>query len=167
MKEAIGGISLFQIVVLFILLFAAIMAFSINHSKAFGVKDEIINIIQNEQVVGTELSQTTLEAVKDHLADAGYRVTGKCPDGYTGYDREGNENNNSAAFCIKANDLSNAFKIDLDKKCEGIDNCSGNTEDYPTMIYYDVVVFYQLNIPVLNNLFKFKSYASTKVLFGK
>ena len=48
MREAIGGISIFQIVILFILLFTGVMCLTINHSKAFGVKDEIITIIENE-----------------------------------------------------------------------------------------------------------------------
>ena len=48
MKEAIGGVSLFQIVILFLLLFTGVMCLTINHSKAFGVKDEIINIIETD-----------------------------------------------------------------------------------------------------------------------
>ena len=50
MKEAIGGVSLFQIVIVFLLLFTGVMCLTINHSKAFGVKDEIINIIQEEKL---------------------------------------------------------------------------------------------------------------------
>ena len=46
MKEAMGGVPLFEIVVVFILLFTGIMCLTINHSKAFAVKDEIINIIE-------------------------------------------------------------------------------------------------------------------------
>ena len=45
MKEAIGGVSIFQLAVIFLLIFTAIMCLTINHSKAFGVKDEVINLI--------------------------------------------------------------------------------------------------------------------------
>ena len=42
MKEAIGGVSIFQIAVLFLLIFTGVMCLTINHSKAFGVKEEKI-----------------------------------------------------------------------------------------------------------------------------
>ena len=46
MKESISMTAIFQIVILFILLFTAIMALTINNSNAFGVKDEIVNILE-------------------------------------------------------------------------------------------------------------------------
>ena len=46
MKEAVSATTIFQIVILFILLFTAIMCLTINNSNAFGIKDEIINIIE-------------------------------------------------------------------------------------------------------------------------
>ena len=41
MKESIGGTALFQITIVFLLLFTGVMCITINHSKAFAVKDEI------------------------------------------------------------------------------------------------------------------------------
>ena len=46
MKESVSVTTIFQIVILFILLFTAIMCLTINNSNAFGVKDEIINIVK-------------------------------------------------------------------------------------------------------------------------
>ena len=43
MRESISITTIFQIVILFILLFTAIMALTINNSNAFGVKDQIVN----------------------------------------------------------------------------------------------------------------------------
>ena len=47
MREAIGGTWLFQIVIVFILLFTGFLCLSINRSKAFNVKDQIIQTIQS------------------------------------------------------------------------------------------------------------------------
>ena len=55
MREAIGGTWLFQIVIVFILLFTGYMCLSINHSKAYNVKSEILEII--ERYNGIDLSQ--------------------------------------------------------------------------------------------------------------
>ena len=172
MKEAIGGISIFQIVIIFVLLFTGIMCLTINHSKAFGVKDEIIIIIQN-QTLGSGISKTgyTLDnsvstQISEHLNEAGYRITGECPDSdWVGYDRNGNIVRNNASYCIKVNDVSKTYYKDLTDKCKN-NKCKVTSGDYPNMFYYDIVLFYQLDIPVLNDIMNFKVYGSTKIMFG-
>lgn len=171
MKEALGGVSIFQIVIVFILVFTGIMCLTINHSKAFGVKDEIISIIQNEKIqkfsygVSYSLSNDTLKGISELLSEAGYRITGDCPSGYIGYDRTGNEVKKNAAFCVKTNNVIDAYVKDLENKCSN-DKCIVSTGDYPSMVYYDIVLFYQLDIPVINNIMNFKITGSTKVLVG-
>ena len=175
MRTSIGGISLFQIVILFVLLFTGIMCLTINHSKAFGVKDEIITIIQNEGLANAnyELTDDTSEKIGEYLGEAGYRITGRCPsDEWIGYDRDGNKTGiNNAAFCVKANSVTSAFYGDAKDKCKEITKdptkcvvASGG--DYPSMVYYDIVLFYQLQIPVINNIINFRVYGSTKVLIN-
>ena len=46
MREAIGGTWIFSIVIVFIVLFTSFLAISVNYSKAFRVKNGIINIIE-------------------------------------------------------------------------------------------------------------------------
>ena len=45
MREAIGGTWLFGIVILFIALFSAFLAYSVSYTKAFNTKNEIIKEI--------------------------------------------------------------------------------------------------------------------------
>lgn len=170
MKEALGGISIFQLVILFILLFTGIMCLTINQSKAYGVKDEIITIIQNTSLASlnstNKLSSDTSSKIAEHLKNAGYRITGKCPDEeWIGYDRNGHEVKKDPAYCVRINDVSNSFFDDLEEKCAN-NKCEVIKEGYPKMVYYDIVLFYQLDIPILNNIMNFKIYGSTKVLFG-
>ena len=86
MREAIGGTAIFQIVIFFILLFTGFMCLSINHSKAFNVKNMIINTI--ERVEKIDLTNTENdEAIKEivgYLKKNSYRTTGNCPPNYTG-----------------------------------------------------------------------------------
>lgn len=162
MKEAIGGIPIFQIVLLFILLFTGIMCLTINHSKAFAVKDEIINIIQNQPSIN-------IEKIADYLKTSGYRTTGNCPNGndWKGYTRDGGESlGGDAAFCIKENNVAASFKEDLETLCQEHGCYVASGGDYPEMVYYDVILFYQLDIPIISSIMQFKIYGSTKVLFG-
>ena len=45
MRESMGGTWLFGIVIVFIALFASFLAYSISYTRAFNVKNEIINYI--------------------------------------------------------------------------------------------------------------------------
>ena len=173
MKEAMGGISIFQIVIVFLLLFTGVMCMTINHSKAFGVKDEIINIIETEVLAsyGTtqsyEINNDTISSIVDLLNDIGYRITGKCPNGnWIGYDRNGNQvSDNTASFCLRAINVHESYRQDLVDKCSG-GKCTPTSGDFPSMVYYDIALFYQLDIPVIKDAFNLKLYGSTKTLFG-
>ena len=45
MRDAIGGVFTLQIILVFVLLINGYMAYSVNYTRAFRVKNEIINII--------------------------------------------------------------------------------------------------------------------------
>lgn len=150
MKESIGGTSLFIIVISFILLFTGIMCLTINHSKAFSVKDDIITMIENNEGIDLNNNSDELGTI---LSEAGYRTTGDCPynddDKYTSYQRDGSmtTGNNEGSVCIE--------KIDA----------IGNTE-FGDSCYYRVIVFFQLDIPILNSIFNFNLKGDTKIVHG-
>ena len=172
MKEAIGGISLFQIVISFLLLFTGVMCLTINHSKAYGVKDEIINILENEKIPKYnknntyELSDNTRDKIINYLNEIGHRITGRCPNenGWIGYTRERGIDENSAVFCIRPINVSEAYWKDIEEKCKKA-GCTPTTGDLPSIIYYEIVVFYQLDIPIIN-IANLKLTGSTKLLYG-
>lgn len=147
MREAIGGTWLFQIVIVFVLLFTGFMCLTINHSKAFNVKNTIVKAIEREE--GSNLANPTqdpaIKKIVAYLKEASYRTTGKCPSGYTGFNRDGAIDSNNSSFCI----LKTAVR-------------SGN--DLPDMSYYRVVVFYQLDLPIFNEVFNFTVKGDTKLI---
>lgn len=172
MKEAFGGISIFQVVVVFLLLFTGIMCLTINHSKAFGVKDEIINILETDVLAeyGTtdsyEITDETVEDITLLLNEVGYRITGDCPDdNWVGYDRNGSVVANNASFCVRSVNVGAAYRRDIEEKCSN-NKCNTTTDDFPSMVYYDVILFYQLDIPLVKDVFNLKLQGSTKVLVG-
>ena len=169
MREAVGGNYLFQIVILFILLFTGIMCLTINHSKAFAVKDEIVNIIENQALsdgVGYdgELNEKTIDKIITYAADSGYRITGKCEDGYTGYKRDGKETNgNDATICVMPVNVNESITSDTQKKCGA--NCTIVDDDLPNMYYYNIKLFYQIDAPIIGNALNLSLKASTKTLY--
>ena len=147
MRESIGGTWLFQIVIVFVLLFAGYICLSINHSKAFAIKNDIILELQRNGEYNAN-AQKNVEAL---LKKAGYRTSGKCDNGYEGYDRNGakltNSKSNNAVFCLKKFNITDIYP------------------EYPVSYYYKVKVFYQLDLPVLNSVMSFTVTGDTGTIF--
>ena len=147
MREAIGGTWLFQIVIAIILIFTGYLCLSINHSKAFNVKNSIINAIEIEggaNLNNPEHDPAILKIV-DNIRNVAYRTTGSCPKDYIGFNRDGKIDSRASAFCIKKE----------------------KTRDYPdlpNMYYYRIIVFYQLDLPIFNDAFNFTVKGDTKVM---
>ncbi len=169
MRESISVTTLFQIVILFILLFTAIMCLTINNANAFGVKDEIINII--EVAEGNFLDGGSLsEDVVDAISAASYRTTGVCNKngntGYTGYDKMGNpvSDGQKASVCIKEVNVT-----------EGINTYLSNIlgpgnfveEDFRKGSYYQIIVFFQMDLPVVNQVYSMQVKGETKIIYEK
>ena len=70
MKDAIGGGILLNIVVIFVSVIILIFASILTYSKAYKVKNRIIEIIEKNEVFDVEL-------VKDELSRMGYTVATK------------------------------------------------------------------------------------------
>ncbi len=171
MREAIGVSSIFQIVILFILVFTAIMALTINNSNAFGVKNEIIKAIEENNGKYLDEKKGLSKDIRNALADAGYRTTGKCEAGYSGFDRQGDPvtSGSRASICIKEVNATD----DLDNYLSGNDGRDDSlnigdaiaTGDFITGKYYQVVVFFQMDIPVVNTVANFQTKGETKIIY--
>lgn len=167
MKESMSITWIFQIVIFFIFLFTAIMAFTINNSNAFGVKDEIVNII--EQNEGNFFTSNGLNSdVVAAIDEAAYRTNGKCPtdlDGFIGFDRNGNPvaSGEKAAVCIR--EVSVKGGLDSYLMNDAGLGSSVATGDNLQAVYYQVLVFYQLDIPVVSHSYNFTTKGETRIIY--
>lgn len=164
MREAIGGTWIFQIVVFFILLFTGFMCLSINQSKAFKVKSDMIDAIERHNgmyMEDIESGDPALEEIVSALNSRAYRTTGKCPSAFTdpmtgdvipyvGYDRDGHLSSTNSAFCIARIDTEQYQPYEV--------------YELPSMAYYRIVVFYQLDLPIFHEVFNFTLRGDTRVL---
>ena len=144
MKEAIGGSWITMIVITFIVLFASFMSLSINWSKTYKVKDEIILAIERNNGV----NDTSLSEISKYMADLGYRSIGSgCPQNYVGFTYDGRQTYSSPSYCLKANMVG-----------------ATATGHKSFTAYYSIIVFFRLDIPVIRSIIKLDLEANTKVI---
>ena len=165
MKEGMSITYIFQIVILFILLFTGIMALTINNSNAFAVKDYIVNYIEQHDGVYADESGVLTSDLLDLINSTSYRSKGNCPAGYTGYDRNGRTvtSSQNASICIRGVNTRDGINNYLDSMLG-----SGNYYDTGKYdgTYYQVIVFYQLDIPVVKQIFKFQTKGETRIIYN-
>lgn len=143
MREAIGGTWIFTIVIVFIVLFSSYLAISVNYSKAFKVKNEIINLIEQNE----GMSADTQSAIEKYLDSVGYFVYGNCSKGsdseevvYTGYSQ-----------------IKQGYKYCVSTRSADDDVLERN--------YYKVKVFFKLDLPIVGNLLTFPITGETKAVY--
>lgn len=147
MKEAIGNSLIFGLVITFIGIFILLFATSSSYTKAFKVKNKIVEILEKyddilgiDSVNGTVLSSTVEEEINNVLSESGYRIS-----------------NNSNGCPVR----NNADPVNK--------NTTSNYEyciyAYPTNkgTYYGVTTYIYYQIPVIGVELKFPVYGETKI----
>ena len=141
MRESIGGAWILGIVMTFIVLFASFLAISINYSKAFKVKNNVVDLIEKNE----GMTENAVEEIYGYLHTQGYILKGKCSSGYTGFEKDGKvSGSNDSLYCVKKVEISDTA---LDKA------------------YYSVEVFFRLDLPIFGELFTFKVTGETMSIY--
>lgn len=163
MRESIGGAWIITIVVLFIVLFSGYLAVSINYTKAFKVKNFIINTIeQNEgfsKYSGNDINTASIQTLEADKTTQGY-ITAYLKS--TGYFTTENE-------------------TEMRRRCNGENSLSGSNEEYYYAggycikkicnysgygaPYYKVTTFIKFQIPIIQTAMLIEINGETKPLF--
>lgn len=136
MKESIANALILNIVIVFIVILIFFFAGSLSYSKAFKVKNRIVDIIEKYE----DYNSTAIAEIADILKNMGYRVNSgnkSCPirNGKTSI----SASMNAYRYCI--------YKYDTPK---------GN--------YFGVTAYMYFDFPIIGNTVEFPVYGETKIL---
>lgn len=133
MREAVGTTWIFQLVIIFILIFAAYLALTINYSRAFMVKNESLTIIEKHE----GLTSNSIETVNGYLKTSGYKEKGDCPLGWYGI-----------------SDLDSTSYSDSEgtKYYWCFTKIKGYNTTSPRRAYYKIKMFFRFELPVIGPL---------------
>ena len=169
MRESIGTAWIMIIVMTFIVLFSGYLAFSINYSKSFRVKDGIIERIHKHNGINKD----NLKEIDDFLNEINYNAKGNCKT----YCTELNSNGGNA-LCAGVTgttyDLNVAtaannktYNYCIYKVKNSLKGNAGSTAD-ASSAYYKVVVFFSLQIGNISFFSNFKTTGETgTILYPK
>lgn len=147
MREAIGGTWVTQLVIVFMLIFVAFLALSLNYTKAFKVKNQLMTIIEQQEGV-TSGDNGSIAIMNNYLKGNAYGVMRACE-----IDSYGVSNLNSSSI-ERVTSNSKKYYYCIKKIAAPSSNHEGK-------VYYKVNIFFQFNLPVLGDLFTFGINGST------
>ena len=146
MKQTISGTWVFMLVILFTLIFAAYIALTINYSRSFKVKNEVLSMIEKNE----GFTDNGVKIINGYLSQSGYKTLGSChlqSDAVV-----------YGAISIDPNtSISNAFeKAEAGKKYYYCFTKYSNYHSYfKTRAYYKINLFFRFDLPVLGDLHTF------------
>jgi hypothetical protein len=158
MRQAIGGAWLYSIVIVFMMFMIAYVSASLNYSRAYKVKTQVVNIIEEYQGITND----TTKKVAQIISANGYTTTRYCSD--------------VIESGTKYIGILNTTKV---KRTAGVPGASGEKAQHVcitrtsykapgslyTDYYYDVSMFFKFNIPIFGDIFVFTVRGETNSIY--
>ncbi len=131
MRDAFGGLVNIVIIVVFLVIVSGYLAFNVNYTKAFRVKNKIISIYEQYEGCG-QSSLTASNAcdmkIQEYMSQIGYNLGKKM--NINGYDCT----HINGSYCVKAVKADGASDLKNDR------------------YYYKIVTQINIDIPIINNI---------------
>ena len=135
MRDALGGSISVVIIVVFIVFVMGYMAFNVNYTKAFRMKNKIIALYEEydgkcEDTCETEIQEYAREI--GYIPDSNHNF--QCPDGYAEHPKNGGK-----LYCEKAVNVA-------------LRSSEDSMNEQRTKKYYKIITKINISIPVFDNL---------------
>ena len=147
MRQAIGTTWIMILVFIFLLIFVAFLSMTINYTKAFKIKNELVSMIEKYEGIGSGDTKGAMQIIDNYLIYNNYTIKGTCSEGEYGITNLANhayeeaKNGNKYYYCVKK-----------------INRAKSNT---PDRAKYQVRIFFKFTLPVLGELFTFSVEGTT------
>ena len=129
MSEGIGSTTILTIIVVFIALVSGYMAYNVNYTKAFRMKNKIIALYEENNGICGGACQ---DQIVTYANEIGYRPSGQL---------NCNETDVRGLYC--------EYKIKVDKNKAGDDVFVDTKDEY----YYRILTRINIQIPIIQNIF--------------
>ncbi|MBQ8132083.1 MAG: hypothetical protein IJ193_06305 [Bacilli bacterium] len=129
MRDAVGGVVNLVIIVVFMVIVSGYLAFNVNYTKAFRVKNKIISTI--EEYEGNVTNRSVEEQITKYMRDIGYNT---------------GQNMNCSGRGMKDGPGGGWCYLQVRT------NYSGGVNEDNIKVYYKVVTQIQIDMPIIRNV---------------
>lgn len=146
MRDAFGGTFMFEVFLIFMLIYIALTAISVNYAKAFKVKDKVVDYIESTEIADvSDMSAEELNEMEDFFNT---EIVGKL-----------NYMFDNSSVCSGKNYIYCKNGILIQEMGKGT-----NTEG----VYYRVSTYFGWHLPFIDNFYKIgnRSTADVKPMIG-
>lgn len=151
MRQTIASTWVYQLVIIFILLFVSFLTLSLTYSKAFKNKNELLNIIEKYEGI----TQESIAIMNNYLVSNGYKAMKSCPsnDGLPWY----------GISDIHGKNISFREAVPGEKYYYCVRRQKSSASN--NKVYYELKLFFRFNLPVVENIGTFTVDGSTSDVF--
>ncbi len=147
------------VVIAFLALFTTFVSVTTNYSRCYKIKDEVLLTIERNH----GLNKDSIEAINSYLSSLGYSATGKCPDDGCWYrfstsSSTAVNSSNKVNYCVQKHTVTERYRAGDEVYVTG-------PIGHPESAYYEAVIFFRLEWPILNTLFNIKISGETPIIF--
>lgn len=148
MNEAVGNAALFNLAIVFVVILIAFFVGSLSYSKAYKVKNKIVEEIEKQGEYAEDATKAyslALPEINEWL-DSGNAGKG------IGYRKNTNPGLNNVNNCGSGNLVNQTSNYEY---CVYIiDTCSGKTDTARCGVYYKVTTYMYFDIPIISDIIK-------------
>ncbi len=149
MRQTIGTTWVLQLVIVFMLIFVAFLALSINYTKAFQMKNELLGMIEKYEGV-TNGDNGSISLINNYLRFNNYTTNGGCQIGEYGVR---NLNENTLTPITQSNQNQNYYYC--------VSKIDASTETLNQRARYRIRIFFKFGLPVIGDIFTFSVEGTT------
>ena len=155
MKEAIANAGIFNLVIIFVIILIAFFIGSLSYSKAFKVKNKILEEIEKDQAYTTGVNNSTEDRVEEWIGNIVYRVN------------TGNTRNSSNCPTVTGNGGEQGKLVNSDGDYQycvyEFDTCTAKADKAKCGKYYRVTAYMYFDIPILSGLLRIPVSGETMI----
>ena len=143
MRETVGATWVYQLVIIFMLIFVAFLALTMNYTKAFKIKNDVVSIVEKYE----GFSKKSVSIINNYLLSSGYTTMNSCYSGEMGsQDLKSNVLKSATSgqkyyYCVSKLPTATGTKLDRAK--------------------YRVRIFFRFDLPVIGHLYTFEAEGVT------
>lgn len=147
MRQSIGSTWIMQLVIIFTLIFVAFISLTINYTRAFKTKNELVSMIEKYEGIGLGEETGAITIINNYLSYNNYSVQGKCEENeygatsITSIALEPATNNKKYYYCVRKESTA--------------------TSAMPNRARYRIRIFFHFSLPIIGDLFTFSVEGTT------